>query len=113
MTDQEITIALAEKVMGWHSMSNLPSAFGDLAGKFVHWCENWSPLTDWRDAMELAERWHATVVGGGNFDLDKPLGSKEWRCEISDYGDMYFLYKHACGPRAVTLAVAKAIGLDV
>ncbi len=45
MTDRELDVLVAEKVMGWHRGSILPSGWFD-AEAFVRPADNWKPSTD-------------------------------------------------------------------
>ena len=93
MTDEQIRVELARRVMGWERDSEC----------------YWDPFTDWNDAMGLAEKFretHSWKLVVGNIATDdgswhavaiSPRGIADWQ-QVRDKS----------GPRAVTMAVAKA-----
>jgi len=99
MTDEQILVELARRVMGWERDSEC----------------YWDPFTDWNDAMGLAEKW-AVGEGGDWYDI-------EWLPQIGYHvylfppnqmdGTDFTSAIHKSGPRAVCMAVAKAAGIEV
>ena len=128
MTDEQILIELA-RVMGWKiapkenreawfdDQANFPCLDGywlrpawDQVGRV------WNPFTDWTDAMGLAEKWMDSTAGNW-YDIERlpehgyhvyvfPGDAPE---DISDFRSAV----DQSGPRAVSLAVARAAGIEV
>lgn len=69
----------------------------------------WNPLTDWAAAIALAEKWaesRKAVIQMTRFV------NSEWRCRIYEGQSSHFVDSES-GPRAVSLAVALAAGIEV
>ena len=117
MTDEQILVELARRVMGWERDSEC----------------YWAPFTDWNDAMALAEKWAAAVSGNLRRQMiyvccPNPCASLESAHDATCYEeaatvsnpkieDWYLERENSAsadsGPRAVTLAVARAVGIEV
>ena len=97
MTDEQILVELARRVMGWERDSEC----------------YWDPFSSWDDAMALADRFRETsgwkTVVGNKADPGcwealciSPNGIADWQ-QVRDKS----------GPRAVCMAIAKAAGIEV
>ena len=96
---------VAEKVMRWHSGTNLPNGWFD--GRFRHWKHNWQPSIDHNHAMEVAEKaWGST---GSQFSLTVAVreGGERY-CTVNSYGPG----AHATAP-TMPLAICRAALLAV
>ncbi len=61
MTDRELDVLVAKKVMGWHPGRNLPSSWSDPPGwfdaqAFVQPAESWKPSTDTATARLVVKK---------------------------------------------------------
>ena len=129
MTDLEISAQLAERVHGWKiapteederwdwftQRSNYP-CFDPCRGAAHRNCRNhtpWSPLTDWNAAMGLAEKWMDSTAGNW-YDLER-LPVHGYHVYLFPSDDELGAYSaiDQSGPRAVCLALAKAMGIEV
>ena len=95
MTDEQILVELARRVMGWERDSE----------------GYWDPFEDWDDAMALAEKWRegefrSFSIGCGGVYYVTLLNVGEEDIKRSHGMD-------SSGPRAVTMAVARAAGIEV
>ena len=113
MTDEQILVQLAERVQGWkiHFRNTALYVLTDEANGLITQVQSpvseWHPLTDWTDAMALAEKWaesRKAIIQITRF-VDG-----EWRCRVY-VGQSWCLFDSKSGPRAVTLAVARAAGI--
>ena len=125
MTDEQILIELA-RVMGWKiapkenreawfdDQANFPCLDGywlrpawDQVGRV------WNPFTDWTDAMGLAEKWMDSEAGDW-YDLERlPVHGYHVYLFPSDDGPGSYSAIDQSGPRAVCMAIAKALGIEV
>ena len=97
MTDEQILVELARRVMGWERDSEC----------------YWAPFTDWNDAMALAEKWMDSEAGNW-YDLERlPVHGYHVYLFPSDDGPGSYSAIDQSGPRAVCLALAKALGIEV
>lgn len=123
MTDEQIVIELARQVMGWKiapdegwiewskDKANYPHVAGDTYyDSILADPEPWRPLIDWTDAMALAEKWAGTT---GIFQVHyRSNGTYFCGCQPNIKAwDAVRKAEDKCGPRAVSLAVAKAAGI--
>ena len=131
MTDEQIRIELARRVMGWKIPPDegRDEWFADAANYPCLWVDDehvmwdisdifgnpWNPFSSWNDAMGLAGEW-AVGEGGDWYDI-------EWLPQIGYHvylfppnqmdGTDFTSAIHKSGPRAVCMAVAKAAGIEV
>ena len=102
MSKDRLTALLAERVMGW---SAAPDRF--LVGN-RRWISRWrfQPEQNLRDAFRLLEE-----AKPEHYSMGSEKGGVFWvRVEIAGVvGEA----RHASKPRAVTFAVARALGIDV
>jgi len=130
MMDEQIAAQLAEQVMGWkippddncEKYYERQKFFGDDANypsydpKYkLLWrdrsCDGvkWNPFESWGDAMALAEKWCKAEKSVHQMTR---FVDGSWRSRL--FGrDSVFLADAESGPRAVTMAVAKAAGIEV
>lgn len=87
MTDKKLTVAVAQKAMGW---AITPET-------------DWQPLLHWIDAMELADEFE------GLLEMRREA-TGPWRCKATITGVVGEATEDH-GPRAVTLSIARAVGL--
>jgi len=136
MMDEQIAAQLAEQVMGWkippddncEKYYERQKFFGDDANypsydpKYkLLWrdrsCDGvkWNPFESWGDAMALAEKWVAEDPDNRTTGHEYIDGEYAWTCNRQDYfhQDHPFTVIDKSGPRAVTMAVAKAAGIEV
>jgi len=129
MTDEQILVELA-RLMGWKIVpkrynqgtffsdpGNQPwydPRFGLCSRPPMDRLHPWNPFTDWNDAMALAEKWVGADPANRFTSHDYVDGEYTWILNQQDYEhkDNYFEYTDPSGPRAVTMAVFKAIGGD-
>ena len=119
--DRSLVEHLATKVMGWHTGSGLSSAWfserKDYPSTFVHWKENWNPLSGpnaGNDAMALWEKARAvypewgikleTLAGGSRYD------AYIWRPFEKDGKNI--LIQSSSATRAIAEAMALATGWE-
>ena len=93
MTDEQIRVELARRVMGWERDSEC----------------YWDPFTDWNDAMGLAGKWCKAEKSVHQMTR---FVDGSWRSRLF-CRDSTFLADAESGPRAVTMAIAKAAGIEV
>jgi len=135
MTDQQIAIELARTIHGWKiaptiwseregffdSDSNFPcldgivwrADFGDLG-------EPWDPFDPehgWNAAMVLAEAWAVTSSlnsSGIQYGFDAESQRNTWTADAYTGGEQDgVVVTDISGPRAVCMALAKAVGIEV
>ena len=129
MTDEQILIELARRVHGWHiaPADDRQAWFDDDANypcydprtravgekpRGTPW-RDWSPLIDWNDAMGLAEKWIDSPAGDW-YELERLPGHGYYAYMFpSDDGPVFYSAVDPSGPRAVTMAVARAVGIEV
>ena len=87
MTDKKLTVAVAQKVMGW--------AIGPES--------EWEPLVHWEHAMGLADEFE------GLLEMRREL-KQPWRCKATITGVVGEAVEDH-GPRAITLAIARSVGV--
>ena len=102
MTDKQIRVELARRVMGWERDSE----------------GYWDPFEDWNDAMELAEKWlennpGARIIHHISHTTGSSLTNEHYieifrACEYIDCASA----GAAFGPRAICLALAEAVGIE-
>jgi hypothetical protein len=114
MTDQEITRFVAEHCMGWRRLDHPgpPPFFRwiNAVNQHAGW-ESWDPLTQWAAAGEIVERISEKYCVSWDSVGHSPL---RWRCMVG-WGDdpVSVMAEAETGPRAITLAAAKAFGAEV
>ena len=132
MTDEQILIELARRVHGWKIVpkwadeawfaddSNYPCLHNGLYRSDVgDRGDRWNPLDDtygWNHAMALAEKWMDSEAGNW-YDLERlPVHGYHVYVFPGDAPEDISGFRSAVdqsGPRAVTLAIARATGIEV
>ena len=129
MTDLEISVQLARRVHGWkippdescekyherqkffNDKANYPNY--DPTYKLL-WREEscdgvkWNPFEDWVAAMGLAEKWRRSGARLCSIRI-YAIGAS---CHVTAENGEFSVVNES-GPRAVTMAVAKAVGIEV
>ena len=130
MTDLEICQQLAERVHGWKiapdegwiewckNKANYPHLAGDTYyDSILADPSEWNPFSSWDDAMGLAEAWMDSAAGDW-YDLERlPVHGYYMYLfppETAKDGEPgFYTGIDPSGPRAVCLALAKAMGIEV
>ncbi len=109
MTDEQITRALAEKVMGWKVGED--GSFSNMGWDEIHFAFNWNPLTDDAAACAVLDKvgedgWHVCLTyGWEDREADRWHCSFEREYPMWKYGECY----DDCRRRAICIAALKAI----
>ena len=129
MTDEQIRIELARRVMGWKIPPDegRDEWFADAANYPCLWVDDehvmwdisdifgdpWGPFSSWTAAMGLAEKWMDSEAGDW-YDLERlPVhGYHVYLFPSDDELGPYSAIDQS-GPRAVCMAIAKALGIEV
>ena len=133
MTDEQIRVELARRVHGWKIPPDKGREewFADAANYPCLWVEDelvmldigdifgdpWNPFSSWADAMALAEAWMDSEAGDW-YDLERlPVHGYcmyLFPPETAKDGEPgFYTGIDPSGPRAVTLAIARATGIEV
>jgi len=132
MTDEQIRIELARRVMGWKiapdegreewvaDAANYPCLWvedelvmldiGDIFG------DPWNPFSSWDDAMELAGKWadkSSLRSAGVEYGFDVESRRNRWSADADDSEHDVVIQHDSRGCRAVALAIARAVGIEV
>ena len=107
MTDQELNVAMAEKVMGWAREGAWWYANKKLEGRPIEHYHDWSPSTDIAAAFKVGEK------VGGCWGVQYGPARKEWTANFCTMmGAPTFRASAKTVSRAICLAILEAVGVE-
>lgn len=120
MTDQEIVMIVAEKVMGWKLSDDFPvlhgnflrvNEVGQVLIMHMGWVREWNPLHNDVDSFmvvdKIVSQWQVSICSP-QIGIDIPV----WTVIVGDVSS-FVEARHSSRCRAICIAALKASGIEV